>query len=352
MNDSDVDEDITGMVRACRPEWAIRDVERSDYGTDLVCFVTCETSEGRREAVLKATTADFVEPEIARSEPRLFAFIGRETDIPVPDVYGYVDSHAEYPAPFYLVERRPGENFEDRVDELLPAARDRVVAEAGRNLAALHEIGTLPRVGRVGVRDGELAILDDHYGHCEDFREWVRAHVEDSLDALADGTYFPDLADEPDRFADLVPELREVCEEHLETLPDPDPPTYCHWDYRYGNLLVAPETGDTEAVLDWANLLSGDPAYNLAAVEAHLLDPCGDDSAERVAELRSAFREHYAEPRENWTFDAAVERRIETYLLACRVDAMAAMPLWYENASPEGRDERAAVHRAFLENYL
>ncbi len=352
MDDSVDDETVAGMVEACRPEWAVEAVERSAHGTDLVCFVTCRTPGGSREAVLKATTADFVAPAIARSEPRLFSLVGRETSIPVPDVYGAVDAHDGYPAPFYLVERRPGENVEGRVDELPAAARERVVRESGRNLAALHELGELPRVGRVGVRNGELAVLDGQHGPCDGFREWVRAHVEGSLEALADGTYFPELADDPDRFADLVPRLREVCAARVDDMPAPDPPRYCHWDYRYGNLLVDPETGRTEAVLDWANLLSAPPAYNLAAVEAHLLDPCGDDTDARVDGLRSVFREGYADAREAWTFDESVERRVETYLLACRVDAMAAMPLWYEDAGPDARDERAAVHRAFLDDYL
>ena len=349
--DDPVDDAVAAMVEACRPGWTVEAFERSDHGTNLVCFVTCRTPDGRREAVLKATTSE-VAPAVARSEPRLFGLIDRETAVPVPDVYGSVDTHETYPAPFYLVERRPGENFQGRAGELSAAARERVVAEAGRNLAALHELGELPRVGRVGVHGGELVVLDGEYGPCSDFRAWVRAQVENSLEALADGTYFPELADDPGRFADMVPRLRELFERRLAALPEPDPPRYCHWDYRYGNLLVDPETGATEAVLDWANLLSGDPTYNIAAVEAHLLDPCGDDPDGRVAELRSVLRENYAEARDDWTVEESVERRVETYLLARRVNAMAAMPLWLEESSPEGRDEREAVHRAYLRRYL
>ena len=47
------------------------------------------------------------------------------------------------------------------------ASRERVVREAGANLADLHGIGTLPRVGSVGVADGDLAVLDAVYAPIE-----------------------------------------------------------------------------------------------------------------------------------------------------------------------------------------
>ncbi|PSQ32953.1 aminoglycoside phosphotransferase, partial [Halobacteriales archaeon SW_12_69_24] len=124
MDDSvEIDEGaVAGMVEACRPDWTVEAFERSGYGTDLVCSLTCGTPGGRREAVLKATTADFVPPEIARSEPRLLELVGRETSVPVPDVYGYVDAHEEYPAPFYLMEYVEGENFQGRPGALPAAA--------------------------------------------------------------------------------------------------------------------------------------------------------------------------------------------------------------------------------------
>ena len=144
MDDSvDVDgEAVAGMVEACRPDWTIETFERSGYGTDLVCVLTYGTPSGRREAVLKATTADLVPPEIARSEPRLLELVGRETPVPVPDVYGYVDAHEEYPAPFYLMEYVRGENFQGRPEALPAAARDRVVTEDRKStrLNSSHEI--------------------------------------------------------------------------------------------------------------------------------------------------------------------------------------------------------------------
>lgn len=345
------DADIRRMVRACRPDWQVVDHDRSEFGTDLVAFVTCEAPDGRREAVLKANTAGFVDPAVARAEPRLLALVGRETPIPVPAVYGFVDAHDELPEPFVLLERVDGVNVEGDPERLPTAARERVVREAGAHLAALHELGPLPRIGTVAVRDDELAVVDGEHGSVDGFREWLRAGVDEVLDALADGTYFPDLADEPERFADLVPPLRAVLDARIAALSSFEAPRYCHWDYRYGNLLLDPETGATRAVIDWANLRATEPAYNLGKVEPLLFDPhrVGPD---RAAELRAAFRAAYERKRERWSFTAAIDQRVETYRLLERLSAMACLPLWLSDATPAEKTERERQHRAAVAGYL
>lgn len=342
---------VRGMVRACRPDWRVLDHERSEFGTDFVAFVTCEAPDGRRGAVLKATTAGFVEPPVARAEPRLLALVGRETPIPVPAVYGSVDAHDEYPAPFVLLERVDGVNLAGEPDRLPTTARDRVVREAGEYLAALHELGPLSRVGTVGVHDGELAVVDGEPGDLDGFRDWLHAGATEVLDALADGTYFPDLADEPDRFTDLVPVLRDELDARIAALSSVETPRYCHWDYRYGNLLVDPETGATRAVLDWANLRATEPAYNLGKVEPHLFDPHRDGPA-RTAELRAAFRAAYERERADWAFTAAVEDRMETYRLLERLSAMACLPLWMAEATPAEKADREREHREAVAGFL
>ena len=315
-------------------------------------ILSVETDGGRRRVVLKATTASLVDRAVARSEPRLLDLVGRETAVPVPAVLGYRDDHGTYPAPFTLLEYVDGENYEGRAGELAPGARERVVREAGTNLARLHALGPLPAYGRVGVSDGGLTVLDtDEQPRWSDFREKLLADTEEALDALTEGGFFPELADEPERFADLVPEARTFVREAVPALPEPDPPTYNHWDYRYGNLLVDPETGETRAVIDWANLSAADPAYNLAKVEARLLSS-EDDGEERTAELRGTFRSAYRRERPSWDFDDATRERMALYRLTDRLDAMACLPLWYEDATRETRDRVAAGHRGFLAQYV
>lgn len=346
------DTDIRGMVAAIHPDWTVRTIERPPTGTDFVAVLEVMTTAGIREVVLKATTTDLVDPEIARSEPRLLDLVARETAIPVPEVYGYRDTHPAYPTPFLLLEAVDGENIAGRQTDLPDKARERVMGETGRYLAALHDLGPLPAVGSVGVRDGDLVVLDtDDHPSYGDFRTWLLESSREVLDGLTDGGSFPELAEDRERFADLVPDLRTHLEETIPALPKPAPPTYCHWDYRYGNLLLDPETGATRAVLDWANLLAADPAYNLAKAESYLFDPTVEDD-DRVATLRDRFRGEYEHARPDWSFDDAVERRMETYLLTSRLDAMACLPLWYQDATPAERDARERQHRAYVARYL
>lgn len=361
-SDSDLDaETVEAMVAELRPGWSVASVERSEHGTDFVGFLDLEGPEGPDRVVLKATTADFVDPEIARSEPRFFEFLGARTDIPVPSVYGVCDEHASFPAPFYIVEYVAGETFESDIDDLSETAVKRVLAAAGENLAALHELGPLDAVGDVGVgADGELAVLDtDDHPATTDQRGWLHDSGMETLDALEDGGYFSDMADDPDRFADLVPALRDVVAERVASLPDFAPPAYCHWDYRWGNLILDPATGATNAVLDWANLTAIEPAYNLATVESHMLDANDPDEA-TLCERRRAFRDAYERARtetldpsddSTWRFTDAIRERMECYRLLKRLDAMACLPLWHREKTAGGRDAVADEHRAFLDAY-
>jgi aminoglycoside phosphotransferase (APT) family kinase protein len=341
---------VRRMVGTLKQRWRVESIERNPHGTDFVATLDVQTPQGKRTIVLKATTADLVAPVIARSEPRLLELVGRETSIPVPTVFGYCDEHDMYPAPFYLIDHVVGENYEGQPERLSLQARKRILQQAGQNLAELHMLGPLPAVGNIGVHNGHLMVLDtDENPRYNDFRDWLLLNSDKTLNRLTTGGYFPELADDPTRFADLVPNIRQYLQATIPNLSEPDPPTYCHRDYRYGNLLVDSETGTTQAVLDWANLLSADPAYNLANAESLLLDTENED--ERTNSLRHVFRTAYADVREDWTFDEATRERMDVYHLTCRLDAMACLPLWHQDATPEERDERAMEHREFVARY-
>lgn len=345
-------ETVAEMVHSLQPSWGIEAVTRAANGTDFVASVDVQTPNGPSTTVLKATTADHVSPETAFAEPRILEFIGRKTSIPVPTVFGYCDEHNDYPTPFYLMAHVEGENYEGRVSDLSKTARTEILHEAGRNLAELHTLGPLPRSGRIGVVDGELAILDtDEFSSHESFHERLLASYEGNLDSLATGGYFANLADDKNRFTDLVPPLRQYLQETIPKLPAPEPSTYSHEDYRYGNLLIEPTTGRTQTVLDWGIFSSAPPAYNLANTEPLLLTP-DVDSVEKTDELRQTFRRSYAERRPEWSFDDATLRRMEVYRLTCRIDAMACLPLWHQDATPSERDERAAEHRDYVRQYI
>jgi aminoglycoside phosphotransferase (APT) family kinase protein len=340
------------MVAEIRPEWRVETVDRSPHGTDFVAHLDVATPDGDRRVVLKATTADLVDPRVARAEPRLLALVDRETTVPVPTVYGYRDAHPDLPAPFTLMAHVDGATLEGESHALPRAVMERVCRDAGRNLAALHGLGTFECAGQVGVRDGSLAVLDtDEDPRYDRFHDRLLDHARDAIDSLDTGGYFPDYADDPERFADLQSILREYVERTIPALPAPGPSAYDHWDYRLGNLLVDPDTGATRAVLDWANLAVAPPAANLAAAESHLLDP-QRVPADRTRHCRDALRSAYADARDDWTFDAEVRERMRAYRVGERIGAMACLPLWHQDASEGEKTEREREHRGFLAEHV
>jgi aminoglycoside phosphotransferase (APT) family kinase protein len=158
------------------------------------------------------------------------------------------------------------------------------------------------------------------------------------------------MAEEPERFAEFVPALREWFDERLDAVSEPEPPRYSHWDYRWGNLLVDGGTGETRAVLDWASLSTAEPAYNPACVEYHLLLD-GDDEATRERH-RAAIREAYVAGREDWPFDPSVHERMALYALGKRCDARACLPLWHRERDERGKARVERVRRDTVAKFL
>lgn len=346
------DDAVVAMVEQLQPDWTVEVIEVDEQGSDFIAHLTFSGSGAPDGAVLKATTAEWMQSTYARAEPRMLSLVAAETDIPVPTVYGYCDRHERLPAPFFLMSEVSGRDFNGQGQVMDPKVREAVIEDAGRYLASLHEIDTLSMIGRIGVEDGTLQVVHtEEHPSGQSFHPWLLDSYEETLDSLTSGGYFPDLADDPQRFADIIPDIRRYLREAIPDLPAPRSPVYCHQDYRYGNLLIDPVSGQTNAVIDWGLIMAAPPAFNLANAESLLLSPDTDPTA-RTAALRRRFRQAYAETREGWSFDAQTRDRMEVYRLCCRLDAMACLPLWYQDATPEQRDVRAEEHRQFIRQYV
>lgn len=352
---------LAEMVRHLQPSWTPVHIEHIVEGVNSTVAIDVDTPTGERRVVLKASTSSHpLAEDRARAEPRVLTLLKQKTAVPVPTVFSICDEHETYPAPYFLMEYVDGETFShDRAPNLPFDIREIIFREAGQNLAELHTLGPLGEVGDLVGQGGEVLVLDTSDSpSCDAFHDWLLDSYEETLDQLLEeGGYFPELAEDPNRFDDLIPEIRGYLRETVPDLPSPEPPTYCHKDYRYGNLIVAPETGETRAVLDWANLMSAPPGFNLAIAESKLLKPDlntdASASAGRAGELRRAFWDTYESVRDGWSFDAATRERIRVYRLAYRLDVMACLPLFARtDPTLDDRDVRATEHRAFVKQYL
>ncbi|UPV73004.1 phosphotransferase [Halorussus limi] len=364
-------ETVEAMVREIRPAWSVREATPAAEGTDVVYFVTAETPDGPRECVLKA--CEFLDPRAFRPEPYLMAVVGRRTSIPVPDVVGAVDDHPDLPAPFYLMERCDGEVREDEVRDLPADATERLARDAGRYLADLHALGDFEAFGTVvlardadargaGPTADDSALVTDAAVRVTDRAAAPTAGrtaalttdeaATDSWRARVERTVADNLGDFHDRFADLEADLWKFIDSRLDALHGDFDPVFGDDDYRLGNLLVDPATGETRAVLDWGNASTLEPQYNLVVTEQHLSGWARHDDPLRER-VRAALREGYRERSERGAssapddlgFGPDAERRRELYLGVTRLLPLVWFSLWYDGRTDAGREAAAEMHR-------
>lgn len=350
-------ETVAAMVGEIRPSWSVREAAPAEEGTDVVYVLTAETPEGPRECVLKA--CEFLDPRAFRPEPHLMAAVGRRTEIPVPAVVGAVDDHSDLPAPFYLMERCEGEVREGEASDLPAAAIERLASDAGRYLAALHALGEFEAFGTVLLgRDARRAgrasglTVPDRDSSAGERVLTTDESATDSWRERVEETVASTRGEFNERFADLEADLRAAVESRLDALDGEFDAVLGDDDYRLGNLLVDPETGETRAVLDWGNSSTLERQYNLVVAEQHL---CGwarhdDPRRERV---RAALREGYLEAgrREEASdgdqldFGPDAERRRELYLAVTRAFPLVWFSLWYDGADGDERATVVEMHR-------
>ncbi|PSQ45668.1 hypothetical protein BRD17_00975 [Halobacteriales archaeon SW_7_68_16] len=329
-----VDHDVVrATVRRIEPDWRDIDIAPIQAGSDVLYEVTAHDggedpdADARRHTILKlGSFGEIADPEALRVESRLLDRIGAATDVPVPTVYGRVDDDPDLPTPAYLMAYRPGRT-------LAPADRSRAIVrrvarDAGRHLGRVHELDW----DLDGF--GDLAAVDDRVGVADPGRSW--------RDWLAWAVSFPFEAF-PDRFADLLPDLRERAETAIDRIEGPFDPTVCHCDYRYDNLRVDAD-GGTRAALDWGGSLAAPAAYDLVKTESMLCSSAPLDSRLRET-VRTALRSGYAETA---TVPAGLDRNRRVYLLVDRLHSMRWLPYWHDDATDAHRDRVAAAHRSFV----
>jgi aminoglycoside phosphotransferase (APT) family kinase protein len=342
-HDGSFDRDtVERLVRACRSDWTVSSYRHAEDGTDAVYFVTVETPDGTREVVLKSCA--FLDPEAFRPEPVLLRLF-QPTPVPVPRVLGVVpESRPDLPTPCFLMERREG--HVPTVADLPANQLNRLARGAGRHLAHVHTTGEFDRFGPVRCRQdvardhSAVAVEGIHLTVGEEgderWPERLRAQVEDRIGDIAD------------RFADVIDPLERFIRGRLADLDGLFTPALTHHDYRPGNLLIDPPTGETEAVLDWGNPFTAERAYNLVSVESYLCDrvPPGHPRRNNV---RAAMRVGYAEVT---GLPALPERRRELYLAVTHLAPLVWFEQWHADATAAEREARAEDHREYVRSLL
>ena len=179
-------------------------------------------------------------------EHRIISAVGR-TDVPVPETLAVCRDLDVNGAPFYVMAHVPGVVLDstDRAASMTLEARRSAGEHLFDVLADLHAVD----IDEVGL--GDLARRD---GYIErQVKRWTTQWEKSKTRELA-------AIDEVGRrLADGIPEQRGV--------------SIAHGDYRFGNVLVDPDAGRVEAVLDWELCTLGDPLADVGYVGVYWSDP-------------------------------------------------------------------------------
>lgn len=348
--------ELSEAVSATCPDWRLVDAEQMPEGSDIVYGVAVTTpdreeseSKATREAVLKCFRTS--EALSVRTHERflvevdLLELVGRETDLPVPELFGVCESHDAFPIPAFLMERRPGEPVSDITASADELVADRVLRESGRYLARIHDLRSFDTFGDlVTAENGHSDATRDAPVVDDGRAKWVdrlRDIVEHPLDELDDT-----------RFADLEPGLRDYAEDGLAAIDFDAEPVLLHGDYRPGNLLADPETGDLTAVLDWGASQAGDFRYELAWVVREFSKQAPLDSPVRRRVRETLFDAYEAERGVTFDRDGAFERRQRFYQSVTWVCELQWFDYWWADADESVREARAEQLRENVEALL
>jgi aminoglycoside phosphotransferase (APT) family kinase protein len=240
-----LDEDPPGLERAALAAYLAEhrpDLATGPLRATLVAGgrsnLTYVVSDGTTEFVLRRPPLGHVlatAHDMVREHTVISAL--RNTDVPVPETYLLCTDQTVLGAPFYLMEKVPGEVLRSRhqTDPLPEQTRHELAHAMIDTLAALHRVDPYAvGLGSFGKPEGFLA---------RQVRRWA-GQLEKS------------------RSRDL-PGADDLRDRLAATVPDSPAPAIVHGDFRLDNMLVDPAQRRVNAVLDWEMATLGDPLTDL-----------------------------------------------------------------------------------------
>ena len=209
------------------------------------------------------------------------------TDVPLPKTFALCEDDSVIGTAFYIMEHVLGRVFLDpTLPELTRDDRFAVYGSMNESLARLHDVNYRTRGLEGYGREG---------GYCvRQVKRWTQQYIASKTDEL----------EAMDRLMTWLP----------AHLPDDDPTTIAHGDYRLGNMIFHPHEPRVVAILDWELSTLGHPyadlAYNCLSYHVPNLvrgDLIGADLQELGIPSESEYLEAYCRARglreiPDWTF--------------------------------------------------
>ncbi len=251
----------------------------------------------------------FYERGMMAQEPEIHDIVRRRTDLPVPEIVAFDNTHRHINRDAIIMERLPGRSLANT--RLSREAMDGLMRDIGSALARLHRNCHARQYGYLGA-----------HAPMNPADRWSDAFLDmwDRLmgDLEGCGVFLPEHADD----------ARRAIEHNLHAFDYAGPARLLHMDIWTQNILVDQE-GTLCGLIDWDRALWGDPEIEFA-----VLAYCGFDN--------EAFREGYGEWAETSTSSGTgTDVRMSFYHL---YEVLKYPVIWTLRG---GRGERIASYRDY-----
>ena len=339
-------------VQLIEPTCDVVGATSAEHGHHIVYFLILATGDGKQRAVLKATP-DGKSP-VCGEEARMQAILDAHTAIPIPEVFGVVDSHDDLPAPFLLQSHLKGKNYRgDIIQSLSTSDVERLARSTGHYLAELHSLNAVDTFGTVGIEStetltGQRPSSDLNQVVVGDATDSWESYVDDSATQLV-------AALEDTRFADERERIEPVAEVCAESLVGEFNPVITRIDHSIDNLLLNAETSEVTGMLDWEFCVAATAAYDLVFVVHSMVGGFWSMLPDTPAHRETAQASLLAGYEETGP-SRAVEQfhaNEKWYNLLANLHAMLNFDDWFDliGINDERRDYAADQLRARLQRY-
>lgn len=319
-------DELDRIIDTVEPEARILEASPVDFGHHIVYRLSVDMPHGQRVCYLKATP-EGKDPTV-NLEARILAILAHHTEIPVPMIYGVVDSHDDLPSPYVLLEAVPGKvRFRKELANVTDDFLRGVARETGRYLAELHTLDAVESFGFLtpdgsrlhgGRPSGDFDTIRV-VNPVEDWKNRCQESVRGELDEIKDTP-----------FADIVPEVEPVVEAGIAGLEGPFEPVLARIDQSLEQ--VALNHGEISALLDWEFTIASTPADDIIYVTRSLaggpyrLVPDMPDRRDFIlASMLDGYEAHASHP-----VAEQLRANRDCYELIATLRTMAHLKEWYE----------------------
>ena len=181
-------------------------------------------------------------------EHRVISAVGK-TSVPVPRALGLCTDEAVNGAPFYVMNYVDGVVLHD--EEIVSESMPEHAIRAAVSRSAVTALADLHTADMVAIGLGDLGRTEGYVDR--QLKRWQGQWEKTKTRELK-------AMDEAYRLL-------------IEAKPDQRYTSVVHGDYRLGNMLVSPTTGDVLAVLDWELCTLGDPLADFGYLLNNWLEP-------------------------------------------------------------------------------